>query len=535
MAKGIDKFQEQAIIITEVFENIRDGHMGDDTAKFASTTVSDLVRVKATPIKLDRALKELSRRTGVSIAILRKTHGKMASPAHGGDIGRYYTEHTLKEHYEHGDHLLRSIDKSFWAYSGTHWKRVTDEQVQNRILETIENDPPGEESQAAVLSAALKLMTARQASQEDLLHLTQEPPPVVNCQNGELWIADDGSVELRPHSHESFLTSCLEVEWKPEAKAPIFEKVVGELFDDDQEMIDHITEIIGYALQPRRPYEAWFMFHGSGANGKTKLVETIQRLMGQAAYVSDRIDDIEGRPFKIGSLAGKLLLVDDDVDSDTKLPDGFLKKISGRKEMSGELKFKDQFNFTACCLPVLLANNWPKGKDLSNGTRRRAHIVPFRQRFLTHAQIKEEERLSEKRDGKPSTYKVADPGIFNQIWDDELPGVLVLAVTALQRLLARKGFQEPAACRSARHEWMAASNPLVQFMLDECTVKSDVKQATKDFYEAFCDYCQREGIRWRGSHSMITRELQALDYPVWKSNGVRWVGGVIAPVVESPF
>jgi putative DNA primase/helicase len=84
--------------------------------------------------------------------------------------------------------------------------------------------------------------------------------------------------------------------------------------------------------------------------------------------------------------------------------------------MTGEMKFKDSFEFIATCTPVLLANNYPYSADLSLGLRRRAHIIPF-------------DRVFTASDG--------DDKLFPYIWEHELPGVLNRAIEGLQRLQTR--------------------------------------------------------------------------------------------------
>ncbi len=149
------------------------------------------------------------------------------------------------------------------------------------------------------------------------------------------------------------------------------------------------------------------MFQGHGSNGKTGFMNIIQRIIGQHAIMSDCIGDVEKHDFKIGALDGKLLFVDDDVDAGTCLPDGFLKKISERKMLTGQHKFKNPFQFICRAVPVLLANAFPSTKDTSYGLMRRMMVVPFNERF------KREEIV---------------PGLFDQIWEEEASGILNEAI-----------------------------------------------------------------------------------------------------------
>ena len=473
------------------------------------------------PARRDAALKKIKSATDIGLGTLREMLKKQVGGS--ADLGLEIADIVLTRYFQNGDHLVRAMDSSFWGYLETHWLRMTDEQVLKRIVTEVEAKADPNINTASITNQALKIIIAKQAADGDVLRLACEPLPIINCKNGELWINDDGSSELRPHRHDSYLTYCLDVEWNPQATAPTFLKALGDIFSDNVEMIHHALELMGYILQPCRPFASWFMLWGPGANGKTVLIETLQRLMGPDSFVSDRIDNIEGSPFKIGALAGKLLLVDDDVDTGTVLPDGFLKKVSERKGMTGQHKFKAQFNFIACCLPVLLANNLPSIKDLSNGTRRRAHIIPFCEQFLSPEQAKAEEKRGNNE------YRTANPAVFRHIWANEMSGVLSAAVWGLQQLMKRGGFNEPQPCIDARDQWLASASPLVSFISDECECKPDLRQTTTEFYNAFKSWLIQQGFQYPITQTKVTRDLEALGYVVRKSDGQRWVYGIKAP------
>jgi phage/plasmid-associated DNA primase len=63
------------------------------------------------------------------------------------------------------------------------------------------------------------------------------------------------------------------------------------------------------------------------------------------------VDDLEKNRFAMGSLFGKLLFIDDDVRAGARLPEGILKTISEAKEVTGELKYKQPFNFVVRTVP----------------------------------------------------------------------------------------------------------------------------------------------------------------------------------------
>ena len=140
---------------------------------------------------------------------------------------------------------------------------MTDEQVKNRLMIVIEKTvDPEEGGFNAALNASFNLLCATQAASGDVLRLTEEPPPVINCRNGELWIEDDGSVKLRPHRHDSYLTYVLDVAYNPDARCPLFDRTMAGIFaksSNSADMVRHALEFMGYAIQPRRDIASYFM------------------------------------------------------------------------------------------------------------------------------------------------------------------------------------------------------------------------------------------------------------------------------------
>lgn len=481
----------------------------------------------------DPLLKLVKTRTGVAMpklrALLAEQCAILAAGADGPlpeDEGLLAARLTLDRYYQGGRHLIFAPDRSFWRYTGTHWVRATDEQVLHGVLAVVAEE--FDDNVSAICRETLHLLSGMQSANGAKLRLTGEPLPVINCRNGELWIGDDGKVALRPHRPESYLTYVLNCEYAPDAACPTYDEALLGIFanaTDPADMARHLNEVIGYAVQPRRDIPAWFLWRGPGANGKTKVIETVNRLVSADAIYSGRIGSLEQNRFAIGELAGKLILLDDDVTTGTKLPDGFLKTISERKQMTGEMKFKPCFSFVATCLPILLANNYPHCADLSHGMMRRAHVIPFDRKFSG----------AEK-----------DATLFPRIWKTELPGVLNRAIEGLQRLMARGEFLEPADCVRAKADWMMQAHPLVAF-LAECTapttetvpttcdaetlamLMADGKPAPEgvylsDLYDLYKLWCEKAGVRNVTTRGRFKSALEDLGYTVGRDSYSKVLG-----------
>ena len=203
---------------------------------------------------------------------------------------------------------------------------------------------------------------------------------------------------------------------------------------------------------------------------------------------------------------GKLLLVDDDVDKNTILPDGLLKKLSERKLLTGERKFKDHFNFVSSVAVLLLANNSPATKDISHGLIRRVRIIPFDRRFVPGQDEKKE--------------------LFPRIWKNELPGIVNLLIISLKNLKKRGDFLEPIDCFKARERWLAEANPLINFLQTCCKDNNNTHVDLIDLLHAFDHWKNINKIKAHYSSQELRKSVESLGYTCKQVNGKQRVYGI---------
>src|SRR5690349_12073214 len=149
----------------------------------------------------------------------------------GEDSAEQLMHAMLARHFAGGEHLLFATDGQFWNYDGRKWAPIKPKWLRGRIYETIKVCPRRpSQSTAYLIGQTITLLEAKLAINDDRLRFTAEPLPVINCRNGELWILDDGRVELRPHRPSSYLRYCLEVDYDPKARCPRYDAAVLAIF-----------------------------------------------------------------------------------------------------------------------------------------------------------------------------------------------------------------------------------------------------------------------------------------------------------------
>ena len=265
---------------------------GDTSPEDIHRQLVEISRAKLRPGSEGRLLQAISKATSTPMLDLRREYKGIGTGAERReDLPTRVAMKALESHYQGGPYLVRA-DNVFWRYKGRHWAPVGENQISKHLIAVArEIVEPGEGNVVTVADLALRQLRGMRAAEGDPLRLAHEPAPIINVQNGELWLDENGEAELRPHSHSSYLTHCLEVDYNPEATCPRYDDALLGIFAksvDPHDMARHFNEFFGYAIQPVHDIPTYFIMRGMGANGKTSLLATVARLMGPTAVLAEK-------------------------------------------------------------------------------------------------------------------------------------------------------------------------------------------------------------------------------------------------------
>ncbi len=468
----------------------------DSSSAIYSALLHDLAKAKLDGIQTEKVLDAISKGLGCPLKIIRAEYKDIKNKIfNSNDIGLLIARRVLKEKYAAGSYLKRNTDGCYYFFDKTHW-RLTSADVVRSNIQKIANDYilEADTTLAALVSNAMRCLDDLLASDNDILGMTETPFPIINCKNAELWLKKDGTFEPRPHQPTSRLLSCPEYEYVSDAGCPTFDKSIREIFansSNPEEMVRHFEEIMGYAISGQRHIPLFIMLVGHGRNGKSKLLETLQRLIGQAAVLCDSLATFQNDRFNMAALHGKLLFCDDDLKQGIILNDRIIKILSEIKILSARHPYgKKKFNFLSRIMTVIASNDYPNTDDISPGMIRRAYIVPFDRQF---------------------TVTEDDKGLFPAIWENEMPGILNRALQGLKRLTERGGFLQPADCIRAGKEFFAHANPLYAFLTDFTVKDPDAQMKVKDFRNVFAAWAKSQGIAINQEDKKLLRKLRGLQ------------------------
>ena len=405
---------------------------------------------------------------------------------------------TIETVFKKGRHILTEPNKQSWAFHKTHWKPMSEQylgKIVYGVLDTLKAKMQLEVQEVTLVSTAVKGIGMRSSVLTSRLFNTDHHVPVINCANGEVWIEKDGTHILKPHNHRSYQLRCLNVDYDPSAQCPLFMDTVKGIFAnfrDGEEMVRHLGEIMGYIIQPYKPDANWWMFRGPGGDGKSTIIKILDGILGDAQYSADETllaGGASGNNHIINDLVGKLAVVIEELSAGRPLKDAGLKMLSENTKMTANPKIKDSYSFNYVGSLIMCCNFFPVIKDTSQGTVRRANVIPFNREFVKHGKDDSDRALNILQN------------------KEELAGVLNFMLEGYNRYRKRGHFSPPQSCIDAKNEWLSEANNVVRFVREninvtgETTDKIDSASAVYRRYERWCDNC---GVKPKGRNNFYT-------------------------------
>ena len=299
-----------------------------------------------------------------------------------------------------------------------------------------------------------------------------EDTRVINLKNGRLdWKAG----ELKPHDPAIFEVSQIPVVYDPKAECPVFNKYLETTLEPDVHPL--IEEMLGYFLIPdTKTMRKAFMVYGSGANGKSVLLDVIENLLGINNVSGVPLQSLEEDKFKTAQLLGKLANIFADLDSRALKGSSFFKTLTSGDLLEVERKYGQPFKFRNYARLIFSANEIPMSNDRTFAFYSRWVLIPFEKTF------KEGENAD-----VTLPKKLAKP--------EELSGILNRGLVGLKRLFSSSSpkFTIPESVEQALHDYQV-KNDVVASFIEDCVEKNPSGAVEKQYlYRTFKLWCRQSG------------------------------------------
>jgi P4 family phage/plasmid primase-like protien len=334
----------------------------------------------------------------------------------------------------------------------------------------------------------------------------------IPVQNGVLNIITS---ELKPFTPKNIFFNKLPIKYDSTKECPSILKFLSQVLRNDSD-IPIVEELFGYCLLKDYRIQKAFMFNGSGANGKGRILELLKRFLGPENCVNIPLQDFEKDNFAISLLHGKLANISGDLGSQALDYTGNFKMLTGGDIISANRKFLSRITFTNYSKQIYSANQLPRTYDLTPAFFRRWILIDFPFTFwpegdyhkLTDAEKKE-------KIGEKLKYRIADPIIIEKIiCEDELSGILNKALEGLKRLLSKKDFSYSKGIADVKNMWIRKSDSFQAFCMDWIESDSQNIISKAELRHAYSEYCNQHKITSVGDRAIketLNRAYGAVD------------------------
>ena len=298
-------------------------------------------------------------------------------------------------------------------------------------------------------------------------------PWLLTCLNGTI---DLKTGELLPHQREHLISQLAPVNYAPYESCPLWLSFLDRIMDGNDHLISFLQRAIGYSLTGETSEQCMFIFYGSGANGKTTFLQTINAMLGEYAMQTPTETLLIKRrgaiPNDVARLKGARFVTASEAESEQRFAVSLIKQMTGGDTISARFLHQEWFDFQPTHKIFLGTNHKPEIRDTDHAIWRRIRLVPFE---VTIPEAERDLNLVEKLKA-------------------ELPGILAWAVKGCLNW-QNEGLGTPDEVRTATEEYRNEMDVLSEFLSDCCIEGPSHEVETRLLYDAYSAWCEKNGDR----------------------------------------
>jgi len=396
----------------------------------------------------------------------------------------------------YGDEWCYNYRRKKWMRWHGHWWRPDDTRVvEERALATARLRYHAadncEDEEYAEKARKFARQSENDARIKSMLNRAQTMPDVkdpglgwdtapflLGVENG---VVDLLTGELRDGRREDHITQHVPIVYDPKAECPRFQRFIAEIMGHDPALQEFLWLALAYSLTADVREQCLFMCYGRGSNGKTTLLNLMQRLLGDDP-ASGYARTISGKALQqqhgggsssqndtLSVIVGKRLVTSAElpvraIDADR------LKALAGGDVINTRFLFGEPFDFRPVAKFWLSFNAPPHVGDDSHGFWRKVLLIPFTCCF------------------DPA----AEPDLEAKLYA-ELPGILAWLVSGVA-VWKEHGLKTPASVIAATEDYREDADMLAVFFAD-CLVRVEGgKMRASETYRIYKTWAMDQGL-----------------------------------------
>lgn len=297
------------------------------------------------------------------------------------NLGFLYSKDGKKHFYENifVNNLLKLYsfyydETNLWLYENNHLKVLSDTQVKKICKEEFDKINKKlwklsfENKYFPTLKTSSKLLQKKDFNKF---------PYKVNFING---VFNFKTQKFEKHSEENNFTYIHDyLIFKEFEDTPLFDELINIVSNGQTELTEYILELMAYIISGNKTEQKFFIFKGSGQNGKSTLINLIRKLIHPDFVTNISISKLDEK-FALASAEGKKLIVasENEGKKNNAVSTENLKILSSGNEMINiEKKYQDSYSTMLQVELIFAVNNSIEFAETSYGLTRRLVVIPF--------------------------------------------------------------------------------------------------------------------------------------------------------------
>ena len=304
----------------------------------------------------------------------------------------------------------RTLTQRAAAGVSEHYRKLADEQRQNSKADGLEKADRQRLEKVADSFESWAAHCRNKRGLDAMLGLAQsdsrfalsaneldKDPFLLGVKNG---VVDLRTGHLRAAGREDYVTKGSAIVFDPSAKAPRWEQfmaeITGVLAPDAPtigryrtDMASYLQKALGYSLTGCTNEHKMFMAIGEGSNGKSILLDVVQKIMGdycvnilpEVLMVGKGQRDSESASPSIRRLAGVRMAISSESKDGQRLDEAMVKRQTGGGYITARGMQENTFQFEITHKLWLMTNHTPALDHVGEAIKARLHLVPFEMRW----------------------------------------------------------------------------------------------------------------------------------------------------------
>ena len=420
---------------------------------------------------------------------------------------------------------FNAVDKKWFFFNGSYWQEdIGNQRVElaaERVANSIKKEKP--ELSFSTKTDEDKAMNEWYRFQKDSrshmakMHMIDEFKKYVIVKHGEFdkedmllntesGYVDLSSGELHDHDIDKKFSHQTVAEYSDNVDAPLWEKFLNQIFNNDEELIHYVQKAIGYSFTGSVDEQCLFILNGRGRNGKSVFSNVVSDVAGNYAKQMN-VQTIVAKKNQSGSansdiarLEGARIVTSSELNEGDRFDESLVKQLTGGDKILARFLYGSEFEYKPKFKIWMATNHLPIIRGTDDGIWRRIKIIPF------NIQIPKE-KVDKKLEYK---LKAEYTGILNWI----IQGAI---------MWQQEGLEDPEAVTKVIETYRAEMDPLDAFLEECCTTGQNYSIKAREMYDAYHEWA-KESEEYKMSMTKFGREMSKKLLRVKKRDGWYYVG-----------